>query len=51
MKKKPVKADDDWYEPSYIIGTGSYMRIGSPSAKTKMKQIGFVRQKKHKKTK
>lgn len=45
MKRKTKTSYEEWIEPSYIIGTGQYQRIGDPDAKTKIKnRIGFVRQ-------
>ncbi len=41
---KPKNYEEDWFEPSQIIGTGAYQRIGAV-AKPKTKQIGFIRQK------
>ncbi len=44
MKPKP-KNYDEWIEPVYLIGVGSY-QSGSPTGKPKVRIVGFVRPKK-----
>jgi hypothetical protein len=47
MTKKKPKADDDYYEPVYIVGVGAYQRTTDKRQKVKDKRIvGFVRPKK-----
>jgi hypothetical protein len=44
IKRKNKTSYDEWVEPSYIIGTGQYQRIGDAHSETRMKHdIGFIR--------
>lgn len=47
IRKKPAKADDEWYEPEPVIGmVGAYMsnQVYRPDEKVKnIRVVGFVR--------